>query len=47
MFMIPIRTRIPVQIWALAAVCTIISTISSVLGTPGASVGLDLAQVLQ
>jgi hypothetical protein len=44
MVRIPIKTRIPLEAWIVAAVVTIVSTISSFFGGPDASVGLSLAK---
>jgi len=39
MVRIPIRSRVPMQAWAVAGFITIVSAISSLLGGPDASVG--------
>ena len=43
---IPIRSRIPLEVWIVAGFFTILSAISSLLGGPDASVGLNLAQAV-
>jgi len=43
MVSIPIRSRIPLEVWVAAGVFTILSAISSFLAGPEASVGLTLA----
>ena len=40
----PIKTRIPLEAWIVAAVVAIVSTITSLFGAPDAYVGLNLAK---
>jgi hypothetical protein len=47
MVRIPIRSRVPMQAWAVAGFITIVSAISSLLGKPDASVGLDWARAVE
>jgi hypothetical protein len=43
MVRIPIRTRIPMEAWAIAVFFTIVSAISYLLGGPDTPVGVNLA----
>jgi hypothetical protein len=45
MAIIPFKSRIPLEVWLIAAFFTIISTVSSVIAGP--AVGLNLAQAVQ
>jgi hypothetical protein len=47
MVRIPIRSRIPLQGWALAGAFTILSAISSFLGGHDGSAGWHLAQLVE
>jgi hypothetical protein len=47
MIRIPVKSRIPLQGWALAGAVTILSAISSFLGGHDASVGWQLAHLVQ
>ena len=46
MVRIPVRSRVPMQAWAAAGFVTIVSAISSLLEGPHASVGVELAKLV-
>lgn len=44
---IPVRTRLPFEAWAVAAIVAIVSITSSLLGSLDASVASSLVQVIE
>jgi hypothetical protein len=47
MFGVPIKTRLPLEAWAVAAVLTFILTLSSLIEGPAVSVAIDTPRSLE